>query len=297
MESMKRVFAVTPECGGMTVKDFLRNHCLMSSSLIRSVKFLPDGLMLDGVRVTTAQRVAAGQTLQVNFVDDCVSLGGDGLPFPDILYETDNCVVLDKPPYLATHPTLNYPDGTLANAFCAMMSDRGQPTAFRPVYRLDKNTSGCLLVAKNRYCAPELQRSCKKRYVAVVCGEPSACSGRIELPIGLCEGSIIKRRVCEDGKLSVTDYRVISAKNGFSAVEITLVTGRTHQIRVHFSHLGHPIAGDSLYGSADGRMPRQALHCAEISFAEPLLPPVTVQSPIPCDIADFAQSVGLTFSV
>ena len=208
-------------------------------------------------------------------------------------------VVLEKPPQLAVHPTLNYPGGTLANGYAAWAAEHGHSPVFRPVNRIDKDTSGLVLAAKNAYAAPLLAGGVAKLYYAIAQGALPLGEGVIDAPIGRRGDSIIGRCVTPEGKPSRTEYTIIKEENGLSLAACVPVTGRTHQIRVHFASIGHPLAGDDLYGGSRERIARQALHCARQSFAVPVYTPlpdgirvemplqlrtVTVESPLPPDM-------------
>ena len=167
-----------------------------------------------------------------------------------VVYEDAFAVVLEKPPHLAVHPTLNYPYDTLANGYAAWAAQQGISPVFRPVNRIDKDTSGLVLAAKHAYAAPLLARNVEKLYYAVVEGELPLGPGVIDAPIGRQAESIIGRCVTPDGKPSRTEYTILKAENGLSLAACVPVTGRTHQIRVHFASIGHPLAGDDLYGGS-----------------------------------------------
>lgn len=204
---------------------------------------------------------------------------GEGVaPQPEIpvnvVYEDAFAVVLEKPPHLAVHPTLNYPYDTLANGYAAWAAQQGISPVFRPVNRIDKDTSGLVLAAKHAYAAPLLARNVEKLYYAVVEGELPLGPGVIDAPIGRQAESIIGRCVTPDGKPSRTEYTILEAENGLSLAACVPVTGRTHQIRVHFASIGHPLAGDDLYGGSRECIGRQALHCARQSFRVPVYTPV-----------------------
>ena len=194
-----------------------------------------------------------------------------------VVYEDAFAIVLEKPPHLAVHPTLNYPLGTLANGYAALMEARGESPVFRPVNRIDKDTSGLVLAAKSAYAAPLLARNVEKRYDAIAEGELPLGEGVIDAPIGRQAESIIGRCVTPEGKPSRTEYTI-------------------------FASIGHRLAGDDLYGGSREKIGRQALHCASQTFRVPrhtVTPEgirvqvpdrdeawqtVTVESPLPPDM-------------
>ena len=265
---MKLIFPVPPEADGALLRNFLR-RCAVSTELARAVKFHGSGFWAGGQPILANRRVEAGQDIWFELPAD----GAGVAPQPEIpvqaVYEDAFAMVLDKPPHLAVHPTLNYPLDTLANGYAARMEARGESPVFRPVNRIDKDTSGLVLTAKNGYAAPLLARNVEKLYYAVVEGELPLGKGVIDAPIGRQAESIIGRCVTPDGKPSRTEYTIISAEHGLSLAACVPVTGRTHQIRVHFASIGHPLAGDDLYGGSRERIGRQALHCAEQRFRVP----------------------------
>ena len=278
---MKLIFPVPPEADGALLRNFLR-RCAVSTELARAVKFHGSGFWAGGQPILANRRVEAGQDIWFELPAD----GAGVAPQPEIpvqaVYEDAFAIVLDKPPHLAVHPTLNYPLDTLANGYAARMEARGESPVFRPVNRIDKDTSGLVLAAKNGYAAPLLARNVEKLYYAVVEGELPLGKGVIDAPIGRQAESIIGRCVTPDGKPSRTEYTVEQAKDGLSLAVCRPVTGRTHQIRVHFSAAGHPLAGDTLYGGDTARIARHALHCGRMTFLEPVYE---------------ADAQGLTFSV
>ena len=215
------------------------------------------------------------------------------VPF-SIAYEDDFAAVLNKPAGIAVHPTLNYPDGTLANGWLYHLQQRGESGIFRPVNRIDKNTSGLVLCAKNAFAAPLLAGSAHKCYLAIVQGTMPLGPGRVEAPIARRGDSIIGRCVCADGKYSLTEYAVLAAGPGHSLLACWPRTGRTHQIRVHMSYIGHPLAGDTLYGGSDILLRRHALHCGILAFAHPLTGErLRVECPLPEDMAALARQEKL----
>lgn len=301
-----RLYFTVPETpqtrNGALLRNFLR-QCAVSTELARAVKFRGGGFFADGEPILANRRVYPGQVVSFELPPE-----HDGVePQPEIpvrvVYEDAFAVVLEKPPHLAVHPTLNYPRDTLANGYAAWAVQRGMSPVFRPVNRIDKDTSGLVLAAKNTYAAPLLAQNVEKLYYAVVEGELPLGPGVIDAPIGRRGDSIIGRCVTPEGKPSRTEYTIIKAEKGLSLVACVPVTGRTHQIRVHFASIGHPLAGDDLYGGHRDRIGRQALHCAEQRFRVPVctgLPDgirvevpvgeevsrrITVKCPFPSDMA------------
>ena len=181
-------------------------------------------------------------------------------------FEDEDILVLNKPAFLPVHESLNHRGDTLSNFVSYYLNE---DTAFRAVFRLDRDTSGLVLIAKHELSASKLAGKIKKDYYAVVEGEIKEGSA-INLPIARCGESIIKRRVDENGERAITHFEPISTKNGNTLLKINLETGRTHQIRVHFSHIGHPLLGDELYGGKTDMINRQALHCKTIYFEHPI---------------------------
>ena len=295
---MKLYFPVPPQADGVLLRNFLR-RCAVSTELARAVKFHGSGFFADGQPIQANRRLAAGQMLSFELPAD-----GEGVaPQPEIpvqvVHEDAFALLLEKPPRLAVHPTLNYPLDTLANGYAAWAAAQGRSTVFRPVNRIDKDTSGLVLAARNSYAAPLLAQGVEKLYYAIVEGELPLGPGVIDAPIGRQGDSIIGRCVTPEGKPSRTEYTILKAKNGLSLAACVPVTGRTHQIRVHFASLGHPLAGDDLYGGSRERVGRQALHCAKQTYTIPACAPmldgividweaprqrITVESPLPADL-------------
>ena len=300
---MKLYFKVPPEADGMLLRGFLR-RCSVSTDLSRAVKFRGSGFFADGAPILANRRVEAGQIISFELPPEGEGVAPqDDIPV-DVVYEDAFALVVEKPPHLAVHPTLNYPLDTLANGYAAWALRQGRSPVFRPVNRIDKDTSGLVLAARNTYAAPLLAENVQKLYYAIVEGELPLGPGVIDAPIGRRGDSIIGRCVTPEGKPSRTEYTILKVQNGLSLAACVPVTGRTHQIRVHFASIGHPLAGDDLYGGRRDRIGRQALHCAKQTFRVPeytevpdgicIRTPVsagtgrtvTVESPLPQDMAD-----------
>lgn len=272
---------------------FLREQGV-SATFIKDVKYQTVGFFAGGVPVHTDYRVKAGEEIRFPLPPEPpTTVEPENIPL-HIVYEDAFALVLDKPAGIAVHPTLNYPGGTLANGWMGELAKRGETGVFRPVNRIDKDTSGLVLCAKNGFAAPMLAETAQKRYYAIVEGELPLGFGAVEAPIGRRGESIIGRCVCPEGKPSRTEYEVLAAKGGHSLVCCVPVTGRTHQIRVHFSWLGHPLAGDDLYGGSRERMGRHALHCGQMSFSHPFTREnITVNSPFPADMARLLEELEI----
>lgn len=289
-------FPVPPEADGLRLDAFLRRRGL-SMGLIRAVK-QSGGFWADGAAIHTNARLRAGQTVAFALPPETTVVAPQPVPFT-VRYRDGCAAVLDKPAGLAVHPTRDYPDRTLANGWLYLLQTEGQTGVFRPINRLDKNTSGLVLIALDAFAAPLLAKTAAKRYLAVVQGELPPGPGVIDAPIARRGDSIIGRCVAENGKPSRTEYTVLAAAGGHSLVECRPRTGRTHQIRVHFAHIGHPLAGDDLYGGRRELIGRHALHCAQLTFTPPLpapgqaAVPVTVHSPLPADMAALCAACGL----
>ena len=300
---MKLYFKVPPEADGMLLRGFLR-RCSVSTDLSRAVKFRGSGFFADGAPILANRRVEAGQVISFELPPEGEGVAPqDDIPV-DVVYEDAFALVVEKPPHLAVHPTLNYPLDTLANGYAAWALRQGRSPVFRPVNRIDKDTSGLVLAARNTYAAPLLAENVQKLYYAIVEGGLPLGPGVIDAPIGRRGDSIIGRCVTPEGKPSRTEYTILKVQNGLSLAACVPVTGRTHQIRVHFASIGHPLAGDDLYGGRRDRIGRQALHCAKQTFRVPeytevpdgicIRTPVsagtgrtvTVESPLPQDMAD-----------
>ncbi len=231
-------------------------------------------LQINGKKARTVDILNSGDVVQITLDDEKTLVPNPELDV-EAAYEDDDIVVFNKPANMATHPSIYHYRDTLGNCFAAKYPD----CSFRAINRLDRNTSGLCLVAKNQLAAANLSFAANnhpdKVYYAVICGKITD-SGEIIAPIGRVGDSIIKREVSENGLFAHTVYEPIAFNDEYTYVRVILKTGRTHQIRVHFSHIGHPLAGDDLYGNNTKDIARQALHCGEISFIHPTTRKLTV---------------------
>lgn len=285
-------FVVPDSFDGQTVQSFLRMGCGLSWRMVVKLKRVENGITANGQLLRTIDRVTAGQTVTVRMPEDAVRIEGADLPLA-VVAEDEHLLVVDKPPYLAVHPSAGKPEPTLANAVVGYFAGQGEALSFRPISRLDRNTSGLLPVAKNAHTAFALTHRIDKMYLAIVCGELTG-EGLIDQPIRVKEGSCITREVGQGGKESRTQWRALGTDGQVSLLAVRLLTGRTHQIRVHLSWLGYPLVGDTMYGS-DTSLPRHALHCARLRFRHPVTgEDLDLRSPLPQDLADFLAAHGLS---
>lgn len=261
---------VIPEvCDGKKLIVFLRGVLKMSARTVTKLKNDPRGLLLNGEHVRTIDKVRAGDTLQISLPAEESAIAPSDFSALDIVYEDEDLLVINKPARLAMHPTHNHQGDTLANMVAGYLGSKGKNAVFRAVGRLDKQTSGLVLIALNRHVSFCLQGNYAKTYFAVAEGEIQG-SGTIDRPIYRPDPNKTLRAVGETGERAVTHYEVLSADGAHTFLKITLETGRTHQIRVHFSSLGHPLAGDDMYGGHTDLFSRAALHCGELRFTHPV---------------------------
>lgn len=250
-----------------TVQEYLKTVQGYSRRILTRIKQNRGDILLNGEHVRMVDPLASGDMLVVTLRQECRICANSSLIIP-IVYEDADVIVYNKPPFLPVHPSRNHLFDTLANAFCAHMGD--DSSTFHPINRLDKDTSGLCVVAKNALSASLLSQSVIKEYTAVVCGKVFPLQGVIDAPIDRVDLVGIKRHVTANGQRAVTHYKVKQATDRYSLVKIRLETGRTHQIRVHFSYMGFPLAGDQLYGGDLSDINRQALCCSGVSFLHPM---------------------------
>lgn len=264
------LFKVAGVIGGMKIRDYLTKRIGFSTSLIAVVKY--DNVRLNGDIVHMRATVKDGDVITVTLPEEeSENIPPMDIPL-DIIYEDEHILAVSKPINMPTHPSRGNHLPTLANAVRAYL---GKPFVFRAISRLDRDTSGIVLVAKNQLSAAILSRemkkgSFKKIYEATVVGVPDPPSGEINAPIARETEGDIKRVVREDGKSAITLYRVREINDdGNAIVELQAVTGRTHQLRVHMAYIGHPLVADFLYGD---RIENETyrLHCKLLEFPHPI---------------------------
>ena len=286
---------VTPEQEGATVKHLLKTVFHIPGGSIARIKLRPEGICRNGERVFTDVRLRTGDVLTVQVGD--VGERNEARPIPaplEILWEDEDLAVINKTGDMAVHGSEAGSAPTVANALAALW---GPEQAFHPVNRLDRGTSGLMVVAKSAYIHDRLRRALhaedfRREYLALAAGRFDAPTGRIELPIGPDPTHPTRRMVRADGKESVTEYNIMSTYEGATLLRVRPITGRTHQIRLHLAALGHPLVGDRLYGGG-GEFPRPALHSAFLSMLHPVTGErLELYAPLPEDMAALLESLG-----
>lgn len=300
----------------------------MSRAMVRRAKALPFGLLLDGAPSHTTAEVRAGQIVEANVADAPLAPGErpcvEPQPGPlDVVFEDDDLLVVDKPAGQVVHPCPGHRTATLGNFAMHHLLSTGPAPVSRlyPVHRLDLGTSGLLVYAKNAYAHGRLQASlhagaeggstggagaengvpgCGRLYLALCEGVFGREAGVVDAPIARVDEASIRRAVDARGKRAVTRYRVLGTMPGAgpgsgsggrpcSLVALRLETGRTHQIRVHMAHIGHPLVGDGLYGGASDLLDRPALHSWRMGFLQPVTGErLALEAPLPRDMAKLA---------
>ena len=258
-------FKITDKDHGRQIRDFLRDFGV-SSALLTKLKQSENGITLNGEFARTIEKVYTGDTLKIVIASKGKmpkKLENNNV---SVAYNDEDIIVLNKPPLMPVHESRNHQGDTLANVAACYMDD---DNAFRAVYRLDRDTSGLVLIAKNELAACKLAGKIEKDYYAVCQGALEE-NGTVNLPIAREGDSIIKRTVSEKGERAVTHWKAVKSNGKNTLVKFKLETGRTHQIRVHMSHIGHALLGDTLYGGDTAQINRQALHCKTIRFIHPV---------------------------
>ena len=258
----------------LNVKDVLKNYFGISSRLLLKLK-KNNSVYLNNSICNLNDLVSVGDTVSfcLNYEEDNSNIVATNIPL-NIVYEDECLLIINKPPNIAIHPSMLHYDNSLSNGVKYYFNLIGLHKKIRPVNRLDRNTSGLVIFAKNEYVQEflikEMQiKTFSKEYLAILEGTLDKKQGTINAPIARKKDSIIERCVDNSGDNSITHYKVLKEFDNFSLVNFKLETGRTHQIRVHSSYIGHPILGDDLYGNKSNLINRQALHSYKISFIHP----------------------------
>lgn len=299
---LKLSFSVTAEHAGRTLSSFLLLRRDMSHRLICRMKH-DRRIHVNGVPERTNFILSDGDLIEL-YVDIDKKKAGilpENLDL-DIIFEDESIFAINKIPGMIVHPVAKNQSGTVANGIAYLLHEKGFAAIARPLSRLDRDTSGILLFAKNAYIQESLIRQMqqdgfKKHYFAVVHGEIAPLQGTINLPIARMSGSIINREVNILGQEAVTHYKSLACNNKASFLDVSIETGRTHQIRVHLTHIGFPIVGDDLYDpdALDNYgIKRQALHSHSISFIHPYTKKaMELKAPMPNDIKNLLVALEL----
>ena len=287
---------VLPEEEGRMVKGILRGSLQLSYTLLKSLKWRENAILLNGQSVHVNAIVHAGDVVSVALSERTPreDLYCENTAAPNIVYEDEDLLVLNKPAGVAMHPKA---DDAAAPSLAAMLTGYlGEGSVPHFVSRLDKGTSGLLIAAKSGYVHDRLRRALhsselRREYCAVAVGQVTPPRGVIDAPIGRADGSIIRRCVREDGLVSRTEYEVLQTTERFTLLRLRPETGRTHQLRVHMAYLGHPLAGDWLYGTEDKNLiARPALHSYELWFTQPITgQELHFTAPIPQDMQQLLE--------
>ncbi len=298
MKKNKLIFRVKNDEEGMKLRAYLRGIQKLSGRLIK-------GAAMEGRIAVNGNRAKLNHVLKLNdeISLDVVKKESQNIEPEkmdiDVVYEDEDVIVVNKQPGIVVHPTKSYHSGTLANGLLYYFKEKGEQCIVRLVSRLDMDTSGLIIIAKNQFAHMSLARDMhkeefEKSYLAIVHGNLKEKQGTINLPIYKTDDDRIQRIVDERGQESITCFNVVESFQNGELVKLTLKTGRTHQIRVHMSHLGHPLYGDSLYGDNDDKqyIGRQALHAYRLSFPHPRTgEKLELQIDLPQDLKELIKKI------
>jgi len=290
-------YTVATEHEGLTVETYLKQIVQCSGRRLQKLT-RAKGILLKGHNVFLQKKVKAGDIVQVLVMTDQAYGVQPEEGKINVLYEDAQFIVLDKAAGQLVHPAGQTKEGTLANYLAHYFQTKGILTTIRPLHRLDRDTSGCVAFAKDARTQTEIEQqqqsgSFKRTYLALVQGVLEQ-EGVIDEPIGLCPGKPNRRMIRSEGDQAITRFRTVQTLADVSLLELSLTTGRTHQIRVHLAHIGHPILGDGMYGRRSAIIGRQALHAATLSFTHPhTSQEVTVNAPFPADMARVMERSSL----
>lgn len=259
----------------INLKELLKSHFQISDRLLAKLKNAQK-IFINGEKASIRASLKTGDLVEVNlnFLENNSNIVPTKMKL-DILFEDEAMLIVNKPAHMPVHPSMDHFEDSLSNGIRFYFDEIGLRRKIRPVNRLDKDTSGIVIFAKNEYVQECLVRQMKtntfvKEYIAVCSGSFDCKAGTIDAPIARKEDSIIERCVSEAGDKAVTHYEVLKSTNNYSVVKCILETGRTHQIRVHLAHIGHPLLGDTLYGTSSPLIHRQALHAYKVKFIHPI---------------------------
>ncbi len=290
MTAFKLSWIINEEAAGKNIKDFI-SEMNISRRALTEIKFAGGKITVNGIEKTVRYVLNYKDFLEVTFPEERINetLVGDDIPL-HINYEDDYFLIIEKPAFMSTIPSREHPTGSVAHALTTYYRRTRIRAAIHIVTRLDRDTSGLILVAKHRHVhhlfgLMQREQQIHRKYDALASGIFTEHLGEIVAPIGRKPSSIIEREVRVDGKHAVTLYEVKQQQKNYAHVKLELKTGRTHQIRVHLAHIGHPLLGDEMYGGPLNEIQRQALHCSELHFTHPIEKrTMSFYSPLPDDM-------------
>ncbi|KQL36230.1 pseudouridine synthase [Bacillus sp. FJAT-25509] len=274
MKRFNLSWEVKKEHNGILLREFLKLKEL-SKRALTDIKFQGGEITVNGEEKTVRTILKELDLVKIYFPIEKPSeeLIAEDIPF-EIVYEDDAVLVINKPFGIPSIPSREHPSGTLANGLLFYYQTIGLQSTIHIVTRLDKDTSGLMLIAKNRYIhylfSKNELKNVQRKYLAIVHGQMNDTEGVIRAKIARKSDSIIERIVSEEGQEAITHFNVLVVNRDSSVVELELETGRTHQIRVHMASIGHPLVGDDLYGGNTDLLKRQALHSYQLSFIHPI---------------------------
>lgn len=273
-----------------TIKEVLKSHFDISNRLLLKLKQNNQILKNNTIcNINTPLSINDKICVVLDFKEESKNIIATKMPLK-IVFEDDSILILNKQAGIPVHPSQAHFTDSLSNGIKYYFSDKNLNCKIRPVNRLDKDTSGLVIFAKNQYIQECLIRQMEKnifqkKYLAILIGNLEKKSGIIDVPIARKEGSIIEREVNVNGQNAITEYKLIKNFDNYSLVEFSLKTGRTHQIRVHCKYIGHPILGDYIYGNESEFISHQALHAYKISFIHPITKKAMIfEIPLPDDM-------------
>lgn len=285
-------YLINDEFHNKTIEQFLKAQEFPHQAIVQ-LKKTQKGILKNGVWAYVNEKLSAGDKLLLHLVEEVQESSIEALYVPlSIVYEDEDLLVIDKPANMPIHPSMNHHEGTLANGLMFYFKEKGMDFTFRAINRLDRDTSGLTIVAKHLLSGGILSRQVSTKEIhrtyCAICHGCIPDNGTIDAPIGRVAESTIERCVdYENGERAVTHFKKVAydAEKNLSLVELKLETGRTHQIRVHLKHIGHPIIGDFLYNPDYTFCNRQALHSASLSFIHPITKKeMHFASPLPEDL-------------
>ncbi|SHI60615.1 RluA family pseudouridine synthase [Lutispora thermophila] len=269
-----------------TLSAYLKEDMNLSSR--KAKKLLKDGIAVNNKKAYGDMKLKDGDILYIEEDKSRDNILPEKMEI-SVLYEDEHILAVNKPPYMVIHPTKTHMEGTLANGIRFYFDERGIEEPVRFFNRIDMNTSGIVLIAKSSQAHSLLDRysakTMEKKYIAIVSGHIEKKEGRISLPISNEADQEGRRNISDQGSLAITDYKVLEEFESSSLISVSIITGKTHQIRVHFSSIGNPLLGDRLYGGENDMIDRQALHASELNFLHPIYKkPISIKADLPNDM-------------